>query len=162
MEAVPSSAGTWESSNNTVATVSPTGLVTAMAQGTVTIRFRDAAGCLSQPSAPITVNGRPTVAMAGSNTVCIGGTTQLSPSTGGTWVSNDSGIASVTNGGLVTGVAIGSTTFVFTLTATGCSSLATEPVSVSPSTNSCNHRIDRCLCGRYYYIVTFYRWCMGK
>lgn len=133
MAAVPSSAGTWESSNNAIATISPTGLVTAVAQGTVTMRFRDAAGCLSQPSAPITVNGRPTVAVAGSNTVCIGGTTQLSPSTGGTWISNNSGIASVTNGGLVTGVAVGSTTFVFTLTATGCSSLATEPVSVSPA-----------------------------
>jgi hypothetical protein len=136
MQAVPSSAGTWESSNNAVATVSPLGIVTAVAQGTVTIRFRDASGCLSQPSAPITVNGRPTVSTPGG-TVCEGGTIELSPSTGGTWVSSNDAIATVTNDGVVTGVSVGTVTFIFTLTSTGCSSLATDPVSViSPSTTA--------------------------
>ncbi len=130
----PSTGGTWTSSNVAIATVTNGGVVTAVAQGTATFRFRlTSTGCLSDPTTPITVNGRPTVSVTGSTSVCIGGTTQLSPSTGGTWVSSNNAIATVTNGGLVTGQAVGSATFTFTLSATGCSSLATEPVTVTPS-----------------------------
>jgi len=130
----PTTGGTWTSSNPAIATVTNGGVVTGVTQGTVTFRFRlTATGCLSDPTAPITVNGRPTVSVSGSSEICIGGTTQLSPSTGGTWVSSNDAIATVTNGGVVTGVAQGSATFTFTLTATGCTSLATTPVTVTPS-----------------------------
>lgn len=55
------------------------------------------------------------------NSVCIGATIQLSPISGGTWMSNDTTIATITNSGVVTGVASGSTTFTFTNTSSGCS-----------------------------------------
>jgi len=129
----PSSGGTWESSNPAIATVTNGGVVTAVSQGTATFRFRDAFGCLSLPTSALTVNGRPSVSITGSPNVCIGGTTQLSPSTGGTWTSSDTNIATVTSGGVVTGVAAGSATFTFTLTLTGCTSLATDPVTVTAS-----------------------------
>jgi uncharacterized protein YjdB len=128
----PTTGGTWTSSNNSVATISNAALVTAVAQGTVTFRFRlTATGCLSEPTSPITVSGRPTVSIT-SNNVCIGGTTQLSPSTGGTWASSNNAIATVTDGGVVTGVSEGTATFIFTLTG-GCPSLPTEPIQVNPA-----------------------------
>jgi uncharacterized protein YjdB len=128
----PVTAGTWTSSNSSVATISGAGVVTAVAQGTVTFTFRDNSGCSSQPSAVVTVNGRPSVGISGSSTICIGGTTKLSPTTGGTWVSSNAGIASVTDS-IVTGVSAGSATFTFTLTSTGCQSLPTNPVTVTPA-----------------------------
>ena len=129
----PVTAGTWTTSNSAVATISNAGVVTGVAQGTVTFRFRDASGCLSQASAVVTVNGRPSVGITGGSNICIGGTTNLSPSTGGSWTSSSGSIASVTNAGLVTGVAAGSATFTFTLTSTGCLSLPTTAVTVTPA-----------------------------
>ncbi|MGB4841253.1 MAG: Ig-like domain-containing protein [Saprospiraceae bacterium] len=128
----PNSGGTWTSSNTAVATINATtALVTAVSQGSVTFRFRlSSTGCLSAPTSPITVNGRPTVSISGTTNICIGGTTQLSPSTGGTWISNSPAIASVTDEGIVTGEAAGSATFTFTLTG-GCVSLPTLPVTVT-------------------------------
>ncbi len=131
----PVTAGTWTSSNSSVATISGAGVVTAVAQGTVTFTFRDNSGCSSQPSAVVTVNGRPSVGITGSSTICIGGTTKLSPTTGGTWVSSNAGVASLSSptDSIVTGVAAGSATFTFTLTSTGCQSLPTNPVTVTPA-----------------------------
>lgn len=127
----PSTGGTWESSNPAVATITNGGVITAVAQGTATFRFRlSATGCLSQPSSALTVNGRPTVDIVGSAEICIGNNTTLSPSTGGTWTSSNPAVATVTNGGVVTGVAPGTATFTFTLTATGCPSLPTAPIEV--------------------------------
>ncbi len=82
-------------------------------------------------NAVVTINSLPTVSITGSNSICIGSTTTLSPTTGGTWVSSDGGLASVTNAGVVTGAAAGSPTFTFTATATGCSS-TTAAVTVNP------------------------------
>jgi len=45
----------------------------------------------------------------------------LSPTTGGTWVSNNPSVATVDDGGNVTSVSAGTATFTFTETATGCS-----------------------------------------
>lgn len=129
----PVTGGTWTSSNSSVATISGAGVVTAVAQGTVTFTFRDNSGCSSQPSAVVTVNGRPSVGISGSSSICITGTTQLSPGTGGTWTSSNGAIASVTDAGLVTGVAAGSATFTFILTSTGCVSLPTNAVTVTPA-----------------------------
>ncbi|MBK9735560.1 MAG: Ig-like domain-containing protein [Saprospiraceae bacterium] len=127
----PSSGGTWLSSNTLVATITNAGLVTAVSAGFATFTFTDAAGCKSLPTGALTVQPRPTVSISGTSSICIGGTTTLSPSTGGTWASSSNAIATVTNGGVVTGVAVGSATFIFTSTATGCSSLSTLPVTVT-------------------------------
>lgn len=62
----------------------------------------------------------------------MGGTTTLSPSTGGVWVSNNPSVATVTNEGIVTTVGTGKVTFTFTETATGCASAsATDTVTVT-------------------------------
>ncbi|MBK9045034.1 MAG: Ig-like domain-containing protein [Saprospiraceae bacterium] len=129
----PNSGGTWASSSILVATVTNAGLVTAVSAGQATFVFTDAAGCKSDPTLPVIVHPKPTVAVSGPSTICVGGTTNLSPSSGGTWASSAAGIASVDNSGLVTGVSPGSATFIFTDTNTTCSSDATSPVTVAAS-----------------------------
>ena len=59
------------------------------------------------------------VDITGLDSICIGATTQLSPTTDGTWISTNSAVASVTDSGLVTGISAGSARFVFT--SAGCS-----------------------------------------
>jgi len=68
----------------------------------------------------LTVKERPQVSIIGSDSICTGTNTKLSPTTGGTWTSTDSAVATVTNDGIVTGVTAGSAKFIFTSSETGC------------------------------------------
>ncbi|MBK8515101.1 MAG: Ig-like domain-containing protein [Saprospiraceae bacterium] len=120
----PNSGGTWVSNSPSIASVNAaTGLVTALAQGSATFTFtQTSTGCSSTTSA-ITVNPKPPVSVTGNPAVCIGSTTTLSPTTGGTWLDVFPGIATVNpSTGLVTGVSAGTGRFVFTETLTGCKS----------------------------------------
>jgi hypothetical protein len=81
--------------------------------------------------ATINVNPLPVVSITGSDTIAIDSTTNLSPATGGLWVSNAPGKATVTNAGSVKGVGIGSVTFTFTQTSTGCSNTTGSVVIIS-------------------------------
>ena len=92
--------------------------------------------CLSDvDSINLTVNALPTVSIDGDDEICVGATTQLSPTTGGIWSSSDDTKATVTDAGLVTGVAAGTATFTFTEDATGCSA-TTSAVTVNAKTVS--------------------------
>ncbi|TPG36268.1 T9SS sorting signal type C domain-containing protein [Flavobacterium pectinovorum] len=82
----------------------------------------------------ISISTPPTVSITGSSNICVNGTTKLSPTTGGTWVSNNPSIASVTNGGDILGLATGTATFTFTNTAAPNCSAITAVVNVSSST----------------------------
>jgi gliding motility-associated-like protein len=63
----------------------------------------------------------------------VNGNITLSPSTGGTWSSSATGVATITNGGVVTGVSSGNADMTFTNTTTGCSSASsTGNVVVNP------------------------------
>ncbi|WP_193372059.1 Ig-like domain-containing protein, partial [Pedobacter agri] len=53
----------------------------------------------------------------GTNTVCVGSTTQYSNSTsGGVWSSSNTAVATVNASGLVTGVSAGTATIIYTVT----------------------------------------------
>jgi uncharacterized protein YjdB len=129
----PNSGGTWASNSPLVASVTNGGLVTALSAGQATFTFTDAAGCKSDPTLPIIVHPKPSVAVSGPSLICVNGQTNLTPNSGGSWVSSAPGIASVTDAGLVTGVSPGQATFTFTDLATTCSSDATNPVTVAAS-----------------------------
>ena len=104
--------------------------------------------------AVLTVNALPIVSNSGNASICIGKTTTLSPTTGGTWVSGSTAIATVNNSGLVTGISVGTVDFTFTQTSTGCNSttpsiiVATTPNPVVEFTQGVNdHTAAISVCG---------------
>ncbi len=129
----PTVGGVWESSDILIASVTNTGLVTAVSPGIVNFTFTDlSTNCPSDPTGDVTVFADPIVAVTGDLIICIGATSQLSPNTGGTWVSNDPSKLTVDNTGLVTAVASGFATFTFTDDVTGCTA-TTEAIIVDGS-----------------------------
>ena len=130
---LPSTGGTWTSSNPAVATIDNTGLITGISGGTATMVFTDGTtGCSSNlTSGLITVNPMPIVTDTSGGFVCEGNTIYLTPSSGGTWISSDPTVATIDNTGLVTGVSAGTTNMVFTDGVTGCqNSSATGLITV--------------------------------
>ena len=125
VDASPASADktvTWSTSNANVATVSTTGMVTAIAQGTATItatsnldntKSGTCAITVNAPAAPIEVES---ISIKTATTIAIGGSETLSvtytPSDANTgkaitWTSDKTNIATVDANGKVTGVAAG-------------------------------------------------------
>ncbi|MCS6935648.1 MAG: Ig-like domain-containing protein, partial [Chitinophagales bacterium] len=90
---------------------------------TYTVTATGSNGCAKAVSRTVTVNPLPAVSVTGPNPICIGGTTTVSPTSGGTWVSWHSSVATVTGGGAVTASASlgGVAKLTFTQTSTGCS-----------------------------------------
>ncbi len=120
--------GTWSSSNTTVATVTNGGVVTPVGPGTTTITYSN--GCSSGASHSFTVNPVP-AAISGGNWVCSGGTLNLTQtSTGGTWSSQYTSIATVSSTGQVHGVATGTVNISYTFP-TGC--YAVKSIMVNPT-----------------------------
>jgi trimeric autotransporter adhesin len=120
--------GSWSSSNNAVASVSSTGVVTGNAAGNAMISYTLPTGCVTTQN--VVVNPLP-ANITGTATVCEGLTTTLSnTSTGGNWDTDDAGIATVNASGIVTGVSFGSTNIIYTLP-TGC--VRTRTVVVNPT-----------------------------
>jgi uncharacterized protein YjdB len=119
--------GAWSSSNTAIATVSSGGVVTGVSGGTATIYYSPAAtsGCMSS----IVVRINSVAAISGSPALCSNGTTTLNDATsGGTWSSSNTGVATVGTNGTVSGVAAGTVTISYT-SAIGC--VATELVTVN-------------------------------
>lgn len=126
----PFSGGTWTSSNTGIATITNAGVVTGVSAGTTTLTFTNlSSGCSNSMS--FTVTALPAVSITGNNSICVGNTTTLSPTTGGTWVSSNTSVATVTNSGVVTAIGTGSANFTFTNSTTGCSN-TTGNVTVNP------------------------------
>jgi uncharacterized protein YjdB len=108
----------YRSSNEAVALVSATGLVTTLAAGGATITVLSAADTTKRATSTITVSSRPVTVsiMQRPVTAMVGGTTQLTAavtadpgiSTQVTWTSAAPSIATVSSGGTVLGVASGS------------------------------------------------------
>ena len=129
--ATPATINAWASSNTSVATISGTGLVSAVASGVTTITYTNSDGC--QKTAIVTINALPTI--TGTLTVCAGNTTQLSgsasPATTNAWSSSNTSIATISNTGLVTAIASGTTTITYT-NSNGCQTTRTVTVNAIP------------------------------
>ncbi len=123
--------GIWSTTNASIAIVSG-GIVTGVSAGTATISYTvtDGNGCSKTANRTVHIIGLPVIS-ASATSFCMGNTINLSPTTGGTWVSNNTSIATVTNAGLVNSVAPGNVTFTFTDLVTGCSSTTTN-ITVNP------------------------------
>jgi hypothetical protein len=86
----------------------------------------------------MTINALPTVAVAaitGTPTVCVGLTTTLADvTTGGTWTSTSTGVATVNSTtGVVTGATAGTVTVNYTVTSGGCTNSVSATVAVNPA-----------------------------
>ena len=144
--------GVWSSSNTSVATIL-NGVVTGHSAGTTTISYQvtNANGCTTTVTKLITVNPNPLVSpISGPNTVCVGKTIQLNCMSGsGIWSSSNPTVASISNGGIVTGNAAGTATISYTVTNSfGCTTVVTYditvfanptlgPITCNPSPNVC-------------------------
>ena len=143
----------WSSSNSAVATVSSQGLVTAVAPGTATITATSEgkSGSASITVAKVAV-GSVTIQPAGPSVV-LGNTAQLSAivrDVNGnvvtdrtvTWTSSNPSVATVSSSGVVTSVALGSTTITATSEGKSGTTLVTvipvliATVTVAPSTKT--------------------------
>jgi uncharacterized protein YjdB len=119
--------GTWSSSNTGVATVNATtGMVTAVAAGTTTIRYivTGSGGCANDTASQLLTVTAPPVAgtISGDQSLCIADTntyTISGNSTAGTWESSDAAVASVDGVGLVTGLTAGTADIWYIVTGTG-------------------------------------------
>jgi len=134
--------GSWSSSNTSVATVVPTtGSVTGVIAGTSIITYALTTGCID--TALVTVYPLP-AAITGNTGVCLGLTSTLSStSTGGTWSSSNSSIASIgSTTGFVTGAGFGTAIITYTL-GTGC--IATALVTVNPLPSSISGASSVCV-----------------
>lgn len=123
--------GAWSSGATAVATVNPTtGTVTGVSDGTATISYAGSTGCSS--TAVVTINAHGAATITGTNNVCVGTTItlhNLTPS--GTWASSTPTKATVNaTTGVVTGVAIGTTTISYTATNTCGTGTTTKTVNV--------------------------------
>ena len=127
----PSTGGTWTSSDPTIADVDNAGLVTGVSPGSVVFYYTEAGGCTSAPTDSTEVTPGPTTDIGVDDQLCIGETIQILPAAGGTWVSSDILVATITDGGLVTAIGPGVANFTFTSNTTGCSSQPTDPVTVN-------------------------------
>ncbi len=128
--------GTWLSANTAVATVNSSGQVTGVSAGTVNINYRviNASNCTTTVSLPVTVNALPVVAtITGTASVCVGGTTNLSNTTGGgTWLSANTAVATVNSSGQVTGVSAGTVNINYrVINASNCTTTVSLPVTVN-------------------------------
>ncbi|MCD0464570.1 T9SS sorting signal type C domain-containing protein [Flavobacterium sp. ENC] len=130
--ATPNATTPWSSGTPTVATVSNTGLVTGVAAGTSVITYKNSNGCTQ--TVTVTVNSLPTI--TGTANVCIGSTTQLTGSAtpNGTtpWSSGTTTVATVSNTGLVTGVAAGTSVITYR-NSNGCTQTVTVTVNPLPT-----------------------------
>ncbi len=118
--------GAWSSSDNAIATVDGSGIVTSVATGSATISYTVSTFSCGNAVATnnITVDSLPDPGIiTGSDTVAIGTNITLTASAaGGVWTSSDP--SATVSGGVVTGVSLGSATITYTLT-DGCGSTFT-------------------------------------
>ena len=119
--------GVWSSGSSTIATVGSTGIVAGLSGGTTSITYlaSGSSGCVAKTT--VTVNA--TASITGTANVCPSGTTALHNAiAGGTWSSGATMIATVSAGGVVTGLVPGTANISYTTTS-GCVSMLVVTVS---------------------------------
>jgi subtilisin-like proprotein convertase family protein/uncharacterized protein YjdB len=136
------SGGSWSSSNTSIATVDATsGVVTGVGSGTATISYTVTGGC-SVPTRTVTVTAAPSSgSLTGIQSICSNGSSQFTRTggtSGGSWTSSASGVATVSSTGLVTAVAAGTSTITYTVPGSGgCANVtATRTVTVTAAPNA--------------------------
>lgn len=106
--------GVWSASNSN-ASISPTGVVSGITEGTTAISYVVTTACGTAITAKTITVVSGIDGNTGSLSLCVATTTTLSNSTpGGTWSSNNTSIATISSSGVVTGVSAGMATITYT------------------------------------------------
>lgn len=143
--------GIWSCSDNTIADIDSTGLVTGVAPGVATISFSVTNVCgTSYATYNMTVNALPNAdTIGGASLVCVGRTVTLADSAiGGIWQSSDATIATIDSAGLLSGVASGTAVISYSVT-NGCGSdytvdtiiVTSDAPPILGSTTVCNEGV---------------------
>ncbi len=104
-----------------------------------TFSVENANTCISGPSTNVVINAVPAnPILGGANEVCLSSFANVTPNSGGTWMSSNIAIATVTNTGVVSGVSVGTVTLTFTQSSTGCSSSKSFTVNANPVLGGAN------------------------
>jgi len=127
-----SSGGVWSSGSPSVATISTTGLVTAVASGTDEIYYSisNSCGTVTDSIAVTVTVGASAGTISGASGVCQGASTTLSDGVAGGLWSVSNGRASV-SGGVVIGISTGLDTVKYTVTNICGTATTTKPISVN-------------------------------
>ncbi len=126
--------GAWVSTNTAVATINATtGIITGITPGSSTIKYIYAfGGCSDSVVYPITVNAAIAPPITGNTTVCQRHTTTLSnASAGGTWVSINPAVASVSPAGVISALTPGKDSVKYVINTNGCSDSTFTVVTVN-------------------------------
>ena len=130
--------GTWSSSNPAIGSIDPgTGVLFGLSAGSPVITFTLPTGCYTTSllSSPINILPLPTP-IVGTPLVCVGDSVTMTEATpGGLWSATGVGSAATVGSlsGVVTGVAAGISTIVYTIPSTGCSATLDVTVNNAPS-----------------------------
>ena len=131
-----SSGGVWSSHSSAIASIDPSsGTLTGVSAGATTITYTITTSCGSAATLhSITVNSIPSAGtITGSTGVCPGHTITLADATtGGSWTSGATTYATITSGGVVTGVAAGTTIISYAVSGPCGTGYATAAITVNP------------------------------
>ena len=127
--------GVWISQNTSIASVDTSGFVTGNTAGTTTISYSITNSCgTSFDTINITVNAAASYVIgniAGPSALCTGTSATLSDtSAGGSWISSNIAIATISTAGVVTGLAYGNAIITYSLTTSCGSYQAIMPIIV--------------------------------
>jgi len=124
----------WSSSTTSVATIgASSGLITGVSAGNATITFLASTGCVA--TRVVTVDAIPAIAaITGLSSVIVGHTITLADATaGGNWSSSNTAKATVTSGGVVTGVAATAATISYSKANGVCNFSVTKAITITTS-----------------------------
>ena len=111
--------GTWTTTDPSIVSITTGGTVTGMASGTANVAYTRNNGCFSTRNVrPVRVNGATTLGLIGGPSVVVMPATiaLTNPVAGGSWSSTNTSVANISSGGVVTGVAYGLDTIIYSYT----------------------------------------------
>ncbi len=133
--------GSWLSSVPSVATVGSTGIVTGLVQGFTDITYSVTNICGTSNAVVTVTVERLAAIITGNDSLCTGvGISLADSAAGGSWISSNTGVATVNSSGTVAGVSAGAVTITYDVTNSCGHSSATKTMEidapVSPITGS--------------------------
>ena len=122
--------GTWVSDDPSVVVVyNNTGVIEAISPGAATLTYTSPEGCTNTTTS-ITVVSEIVPEFVGPDSICTFGTTSILPSSGGIWTSSNDLVATIDNGGNITGLTPGFAVFSFQDIGSACNSLPSDTLYV--------------------------------